>query len=79
MYILDIIFNRKTEKQELRESVISLSERLCFAQQLIRDREYYLVKTTKEAIGLVGVFSPEKMMEFYENHRQIDEPIKTIW
>lgn len=70
----------KSEKQQLREAVISYSERLCEAQKILDKEVHFLRKSLHESIKTIGIFDPQKMMDFYAQNEEImKRDIPRIW
>lgn len=70
----------KSEKQQLKDSVVSYSERLCQAQQILDREVHFLRKSLDESIKTIGIFDPKMMMDFYEKNKEImSKNIPKIW
>ena len=76
--IINKIFNRKSCHQIDHETIVRSAERLCNAQRMFDDREEYMQRTIREALSLIGMFDPKKMMEFYESHKEIEIKLTKI-
>jgi len=78
--IIQKLFNRKTCHQEDHETIRNLSERLCGASKVLRERENDLQRVARDAINFIGVFDPDKMTEFYQKHRNVlNKELLIIW